>query len=354
MAKTVHLGDVAVGADHPTLFLPEIGLYFRQDIGQARESIQKVRDAGCKVIKGEIAHTAEIVLKDGYIYQYETHTEKRARPYREIIEEIVLPMSTWYELWGACHDLGLTSIISAYDKIAVDFVKDVGGGCIKISSNNVVNVPLIRHAAKTGLPLIIDTGKASLEEVARALDTARDAGCDGIIVNHAPEGHPAKAADHNLRIIETYSSAFDCPIGLADHYRGEEIMYAAAALNYSVIEKPVVPVPEQIDVDAPWTMRIDDIADVRKKIEACWRARGMTFRPKRYAAKSDHPARMGLVTARSIRAGETLDESNVRFAWPRHGISVYDWDLVAGATFTHDIGPDTPIYWNDVQPHSET
>jgi sialic acid synthase SpsE len=131
-------------------------------------------------------------------------------------------------------------------------------------------------------------------------------------------------------------------------------MYAAAALNYSVIEKPVVPVPEEIDVDGPWTMRVDDIESIRKKVEACWLARGKTYRPKRYPAMSDHPARMGLVTARPVKAGDMIGEDSVRFAWPRHGISVYDWDIVAGGVFMRDIASDTPIHWQDVSAHSKS
>lgn len=353
MAQDVMIGDVPVGPHQPTLFLPEIGLYFQQDIEQARDSICAIVDSGCRVIKGEIAHTAEIVLDDGFIYEYTTHTEKRARPYRKIIEEIVLPMKTWYELWGWCHELGLKSVISAYDTTAVDFVKDAGGSCIKISTNNVINIPLIRHAAKTGLPLMIDTGKASLEEVARAVDTARDAGAAGVIVNHAPDGHPAAPEDHHLRIIETYRSALDCPIGLADHYRGTEMMYAAAALGYDLIEKPVVPVPEEVDVDAPWTMKLDDIPAARAGVEACWLARGKTYRPARYQP-GDHPARMGFVARRDIEKGEALNESSVRSAWPARGISVYHWDIVEGATFNAGIAADTPIQWDDIQVHSKS
>ena len=353
MTRTVFLGDVPVGPEHPTLFLPEIGLYFRQDVERAKDSIRLVAETGCKVIKGEIAHTPEIVLNDGFIYEYETHSGKRARPYREIIEEIVMPMDTWYELWGSCHDLGLTSVISAYDRVAVDFVKDVGGGCIKISTNNVVHVPLIRYAAKTGLPLMIDTGKASLEEVARAVDIARDAGCEDLIINHAPDGHPAETKDHNLRIIETYERAFGLPVGLADHHRGDEIMYAAAALGYALVEKPVVPAPEEEDVDSPWTMRLSDMESAKRKIEACWQARGLTYRPARYSDK-DHPARMGLVSAQDVREGDRVDEASVRFAWPKRGISVYHWDLLEDATFNRDMPADTPIQWDDVQLNSKT
>ncbi len=346
------LGNVPVGADHPTLFMPEICLYFGRDVGAARERIQMVKDAGFDVIKGEVALTAEIVLDDGFIYEYETHHGRRARPYREIIEELVMPMETWTALYRACHDLGLATVVSAYDKAAVDFLVDVGAACVKISGNNLVNVALIRHAAKTGLPVMMDSGKANLEEVARAVDVLRQAGCEDFILNHAPDGHPAAPADHHLRIIETYQRAFDCPVGLADHHTGDEIMYAAVGMGYSLLEKPVVPEPEEVDVDAPWTMRLSDMAAVRRKVQACWEARGQTRRPVHYTDK-DHAARMGVVTARAVTVGEALDETSARFAWPLRGISVYHWDLVDGATFTRDMAADQPVQWDDVQLHSK-
>jgi len=352
LVRNVVLGGVPVGPNYPTIFMPEIGVYFQQDIGQARESIAMVKEAGFEIIKGEVAHSAEIVLDDDFEYHYKTHLGNRSRRYREIIEEVVLPIKVWKQLYGLCNDLGLRTVISAYDPIAVDIVVDVGAACIKISTNNCVNIPLIRYAAKTGTPIMIDTGKANLEEVARAVDTARDAGCEDIIINHAPDGHPARPEDHHLRIIETYERAFGLPVGLADHHVSEEIMYAAAGMGYSLLEKPVVPDPKSVDVDATWTMRLDEMVEVKKKVQNCWEARGMTRRPHKFTA-ADHPARMGLVAACDVNPGDPVDETTVRYAWPLRGICVYDWDIVNGGKFNCSVKKSQPIKWEYVQPCSK-
>jgi sialic acid synthase SpsE len=354
MAKTVMLGEIPVGEGHPTLFMPEIGLYFGKDVEQARDSIKHVAEAGCKVIKGEIAHTADIVLNDGFIYEYVSHDgKKKSRPYREIIEELVLPMDVWYELYHICHDLGLSTVVSAYDKKSIDFIVDVKAACIKISSNNIINVPLIRYAGETGLPVMMDTGKANLEEVAKAVDVLQSVNCDQFIINHAPPGHPAPPGNHHLRIIETYKSAFECPVGLADHHVSDEILYAAVGMGYDLLEKPVVPKPDEVDVDAPWTMSFSRLSEVKKKVENCWLARGLSYLPERYT-REDHPARMGLITTRSVKAGEIISNETVSFAWPQRGISVYHWDLVEGGKFKISLEAGKPIKMEHVQLNSGT
>ena len=179
MNPVVRLGGVPVGPGYPPLLLPEIGTYFDRDVEQARQTIRRVKEAGAQVIKGEVFHTPDIVLDDGFVYRYATHRGERAERYRTIIERKVLPFATWQELYGFCHEVGLPFVVSAYDLETVDFLVEIGAAGIKLASNNLVHVPLLRHAAKSGLPLLLDTGKANLEEVARAVAIVREAGGAG-------------------------------------------------------------------------------------------------------------------------------------------------------------------------------
>ena len=163
-------------------------------------------------------------------------------------------------------------MISAYDFEAMDLAVESGTSSLKIATANIVNIPLIRHASQSGLPIVFDTGKSNISEIYNAVDCAVQAGAGGFMINHSPDGHPALPEDHNLRIIESYRNIFDCPIGLADHYVGEEILYAATGLGYDLLEKPVAPNPLEADVDSPWAMPLNRIGLVKKKVSECFSA----------------------------------------------------------------------------------
>lgn len=353
MDSTVYLGEVAVGPGHEAVFMPEIGTYFDQDVTKARETIRLVKQAGAKIIKGEVFHTPEIVLNDGFIYRYATLQGGKAERYRDIVARKVLPFCVWREVYGLCRDLGLPFVVSAYDLETVDFLVDIGAAGIKLATSNIVHVPLLRHAAKTGIPVLLDTGKCSFEEVAHAIDVVRQAGCQDLIINHAPDGHPATAEEHNLRIIETYQRAFNCPIGLACHYIGDEILYAAVGLGYNLLEKPVCADPEAHDVDCAWALALSDMPKVIRRVRSCANALGKPYRDQRYT-DTDHPARMGLVAKHDLPLGARLSLESVRFAWPCRGISGRDWDRVVDAEVVVPVEAGAPITWAHVKINSTT
>ena len=61
-------------------------------------------------------------------------------------------------------------------------ISEIGMPAIKLSSGLMTNLPLIMGAAETGLPLIISTGMAYLDEVVEAVGAARGAGATKIVI----------------------------------------------------------------------------------------------------------------------------------------------------------------------------
>ena len=183
---------------------------------------------------------------------------------------------------------------------------------------------------------MIDTGKANVDEVIHATSILKEYGCEELIVNHTPDGHPCDAKDHNLLIIETYRRLFNCPIGIADHYNGTSMMFAAAALGYNIIEKPVVHSTDTNDWGALWCMNIDDLQPVIKQINECSIARGKPRKEKRYS-DLDHQGRMGIVAIKGLSKGEFITEDKLYGAYPMRGLSIFYWDLVVGGKAIRNI-----------------
>ena len=344
--EKIYFGDTIIGSDKPSVFLPEIGVLFGQDVDLALSHIQQISEAKCPIIKGELYHNANIVHRDADLH-YLTRDGNRTVNYREFVERTVLPFEKWDEIFSACHRLGLHTIVSAYDIEGVNFLGEIGVDCVKIASPHVINVPLLRAAAKSKMKVMIDTGKANIDEVIYATSILKEAGCEELIVNHTPDGHPCEAKDHNLLIIETYKRLFNCPIGLADHYNGTAMMMAAAALGYSIIEKPVVPETDTDDWGALWCMRINDLQLVMSQITECSIARGKPRKEKRYS-DLDHQGRMGIVATKNLAKGELITEDKLYGAYPMRGLSILYWDLVVGIKARRNIGAGEPITIKDL------
>ena len=62
-------------------------------------------------------------------------------------------------------------------------------------------MPLIKKTASTGKPLIISTGMATLGELDQAVNTARDAGCEQLVLLKCTSTYPATPDNTNISTI---------------------------------------------------------------------------------------------------------------------------------------------------------
>ena len=99
------------------------------------------------------------------------------------------------------------------------------------------NNAFLAHVARKGLPVILSTGMATVEEIGRAVETVRGEGNRNIVLLQCVSAYPSTPADTNLRAMQTLADLFQTPVGYSDHTDGIEIALAAAALGACVIEK---------------------------------------------------------------------------------------------------------------------
>jgi sialic acid synthase SpsE len=327
--------------------LPDIGTFFNQDVQQALRLADILRSAGVPFIKGEVLHDPSICLPSDVTVQYlSDKKEPVTERYRGLIERKFLPLTQYEEIFRHCKTLGLGLVLSVYDTVGANFARDIGAAGLKIASSNIVHAPLIRYIAQLGLPMIIDSGRSSLDETLRAISWAREAGAQRLILEYSPPAPPTPVSEHHLRVLSRLQSVFDGPIGLSDHHAGAEILYAATALGYRVLEKGVCPNSHVADQDVYHAISADQVATALQTIHSIHAALG--YPSKAYNSPARHPARMGLVASHSLRRGDYITLEDVKFAFPALGIPVEEWDKVNGQKLTADLLAGTPIEWKHV------
>ena len=128
---------------------------------------------------------------------------------------------------------------SPFDDTAVDFLEKMNVPAYKLASFELVDIGLIQKMAKTGKPLIMSTGMATIEEIDEAVQAARQAGATQIALLKCTSAYPATADDMNLRTIPELAKRFDVPVGLSDHTMGSTAAVAAVTLGACIIEKHI-------------------------------------------------------------------------------------------------------------------
>ena len=344
------IGEHPIGLGAAPLFLPDIGTFFNKDAEVAEQLLCALADAGITVVKGEILHDPELCLDDETAERYADRdggvvTER----YRDLIERKVVSLETYAQLFERCKQLGMEFVLSVYDLAGADFGKDIGAIGLKIASSNIVHQPLIEHVARMSLPMIVDTGHATVEEISRCINWAIDAGAQTIVVEHSPAAPPNPLKLHNLRFMCTLGATFGLPFGLSDHHAGDEMLYAAVAMGASVLEKGVCPDWLQTEQDVGHALPVSRVRGVVAKCNNIYEALGDGVRnlPR---DRQKYVSRMGLVAKRDLAEGDRISPDTVTFAWPAKGIPVEHWGEVIGWRVRTSVDRGRVIAWSDVEP----
>ena len=348
--KIFNIGEVLIGNGQEPLFLPDIGTFFNQDMTQAVQLVNKLSDAGVSVVKGEILHSPEICLKVAGKEKYWGRENKKVieEDYYSLISRKVVSFRAYEELFSYCLELGMHVVTSVYDFEGADFADTVGVSALKITSSNITHQPLIEYLAKIGLPLIIDTGHSTLEEAARAVNWAQDAGAKNIIIEHSPLPPPHPIEMHNLHFMCTLGSSLGLPFGLSDHHEGEEMLYAAVALGASVLEKGVYLDGLGDEQDSGHALPVSRVGEVLIKINNIYTGLGDGIKHLS-RDREKYISRMGLVAKRDLKPGDEINLQNVTFAFPAKGIGTEYWGDIKGWKLIENVDSGEVIGWQHVR-----
>lgn len=240
-----HLGPRPIGAGHPCFVTFEAGPT-HSGLDSAIDLVNLAADAGADAIKFQIMDPDRLVADKAMPFSYDVlldkatgKTETVTEPLYDILCRRQLGRAEWRKVKQAADARSLAFFATALFPDEVDFLAELGCHSIKIASGDVNHLPLIRHAARTGMCLQLDTGNANLGEIERAVDVIREAGNDNIVIHQCPSGYPARLESINLNIIRTLKRMFPYPIAYSDHTPGWDMDVAAVAIGADMVEKTI-------------------------------------------------------------------------------------------------------------------
>jgi sialic acid synthase SpsE len=237
---------------------------------------------------------------------------------------------------------------SPFSEKAVDLLAATGVPALKIASFELVHLPLIRHAAQTGLPLILSTGLAGLGDIERALEAADKGGCRSLALLHCGSSYPLAVTGANLAAMDTLRRAFGVPIGYSDHTEGITVPIAAAALGAALIEKHFTTNPTGRSPDHSFALNPDQLSQMAMGIRDAQSSIGMS-RKRRTPEEEPHAhrGRRSLIAARNLKAGERLSADSVKVVRPGAGLEPMLLDILIDRPLTRDVAENHPLRWDD-------
>lgn len=249
-------------------------------------------------------------------------------------------------IFKRARELGMIAFSTPFDASAVQFLESLDVPCYKIASFESTDLPLIRHAAATGKPLIISTGMASVAELDETVRAAREAGCRDLVLLKCTSTYPATPECTNLRTIPHLREMFGCEVGLSDHTMGVGVSVASVALGATVIEKHFTLHRADGGVDSAFSLEPAEMAQLVTESERAWQSLGDVRYGPIAAEMPSVQFRRSLYIVEDLQAGDVLTEANVRAIRPGYGLPPKYLEVVHGRTVSKDVARGTALRWD--------
>ena len=341
------IGDRKIGTGQPVYVVAELSANHNQDFAQAVRLIQACKESGADAVKLQTYTPDTITIRSDLDYfQIRGGTPWDGRTLHELYGEACMPWDWQPKLKRVADDLGLGFFSSAFDSTAVDFLESIGVPAYKVASCELVDVPLLRRMSRTGKPLILSTGMATIEEIEEAIRTARQSGAGQIALLRCTSAYPAPSREMNLRTIPELARRFEVPVGLSDHTMDIAVPVVAVALGACIIEKHLTLSRSLTGPDSAFSLEPADFKAMVEAVRVAEKSLGEIHFGPTDSDRSTRIFRRSLFVVQAVRQGETFSEENIRSIRPGHGLHTRHLAQIVGRRASRDIERGTPLSWD--------
>lgn len=327
-----------------TLIIAEIGVNHNGDIQLAKKMIDSAKEAGADIVKFQTGIAELITSRYADKAEYQKVTTGSEESQLGMLRKLLFPLETFKEIKKYCEEKKIEFLSTPFDLKSVDYLEELGMRLWKIPSGEITNLPYLKKIAKTGKPVILSTGMATIKEVEEAVAVLKENGSGSITLLHCTTEYPAPFEDVNLKAMDTLREHFGTEVGYSDHTKGIAVAIAAAARGASVIEKHFTIDNNLPGPDQKASLEPEEFAKMVEAIRIVQKAMGDGEKvPSAIEEKNKLVARKSIIAARAIKQGECFTKENLTVKRPGSGISPMHWNEVLGMCAKRDFMEDELI-----------
>ena len=349
MNASIGIAGHRIGLDHKPFIIAEMSGNHNQSLDRALAIVDAAAAAGAHALKLQTytADTMTLDIRTGDFVINDPKSLWNGRNLYDLYKEAHTPWEWHKPIFERARSLGMVPLSTPFDDTAVDFLESLNAACYKIASFENTDIPLIRRVARTGKPMIISTGMASVAEIDEAVRAAREAGCHDLVLLKCTSTYPATPEKTNITTIPNLRQTFGCEAGLSDHTMGIGVAVASVAFGATVIEKHFTLARADGGVDSTFSLEPAEMKALVIETERAWQSLGHVSYGTSSAQEAKSLAfRRSLYVTRDVKKGEMLTMENIRAIRPGFGLAPKWLDTVVGRRAAIDIARGTPVSWD--------
>jgi pseudaminic acid synthase len=333
----MRIGKFEINDISPVFIIAELSANHNGSLETALETIRAAKRAGADCIKLQ-TYTADTITIDSSKDDFQIKgTIWEGKNLYQLYEEAYTPWEWHEEIFRVAKEEGLIFFSTPFDKTAVDFLEELNVPAYKIASFEITDIPLIEYVASKGKPVILSTGISELEDIKLALDTCRRKGNNDIALLKCTSSYPAPINEANMVMIKDLAERFNVVSGLSDHTIGATVPVVATCFGAKIIEKHFILDRSIGGPDASFSMNEVEFSAMVKAVREAESAIGVidyTLTEKQVKGKDFSKS---LYVVEDIKAGEILNEQNIKSIRPGFGLHPKYYHNILGKTAKKDL-----------------
>jgi N-acetylneuraminate synthase len=342
----VQIAGRKIGPDQPPLVIAEIGINHGGSLAVAKEMVRLAAGAGCEMVKHQ-THIIEDEMTDEAKRIFPPNADVSIW---HVMERCALTRADEAELKRYTESLGMIWISTPFSRAAADFLETLDVPAYKIGSGEADNLPLIRHIARKGKPVIMSTGMQTIDSIRASVAILDKAGIDYALLE-CTNLYPSPPEIVSLRGVTDLKTAFpNAVVGFSDHSIGPEMALASVALGACILERHYTDTRYRKGPDIINSMDPSELRHLIDRSREIWIAAN---NPKQRTAPEEDVyrfARGSVVADADLPAGHVIAEADIWARRPGSGeIPAYDFDKVVGRRLTRAVTRNTQLRWGDLE-----
>jgi pseudaminic acid synthase len=335
------IGNFEFNKNSEIFIIAELSANHNGNIDTAIETIKAAKRVGANAIKLQTYKADTMTIdceKDDFVIK---GTIWEGANLHKLYQQAYTPWEWHQQLFDCAKEEGLICFSSPFDKTAVDFLETLNVPAYKIASFEITDIPLIEYVASKGKPIILSTGIATIEDIELALDACRRMGNNNIALLKCTSSYPAPIEEANMCMVKDLSERFEVITGLSDHTIGSTVPLVATCFGAKIIEKHFILDRSIGGPDASFSMNEAEFKSMVKAVREAEKAIGIVDYSLTDKQVKGKDFSRSLYVVKDTKAGELINEENVRSIRPGFGMHPKYLSEITGKEFKKDIEKGT-------------
>lgn len=335
------------------IIIAEAGVNHNGSIELAKQLIDVAAEAGADYVKFQTFKAEKLVSANASRASYQVKNMKSGQVISqlEMLKRLELTNEDFLILKKYCVAKKIKFLSTGFDLESLDKLKKLDIDFFKVPSGEINNLPYLKKIASFGKPVVLSTGMSSMADIERALNVLTSSGIKqkDITVLHCNTEYPTPAEDVNLRALQSIATAFRVKVGYSDHTQGIVIPIASVAIGATIIEKHFTLDQSMEGPDHKASLDPVELKEMVRSIRYLTKALGDGIkRPSKSELKNIVVARKSIHTAKDLKKGIVLKESDLEMLRPGDGIDPMNIDLIVGKKLRKSLKKGTKLNYNDL------